>query len=171
VATATQSRPKTFKTSIDIPEDARAKLVDLINQQLADTFDLVSQVKQAHWNVKGPDFYQFHKLFDELYEHVDEFVDLIAERAAMLGGYVKGTARMAAEASRLPEYPTDAITGLDNVKALVERYANYAATTREAIETSDQLGDPTTADMFTEVSRQIDMDLWFLQAHLQAQGA
>lgn len=168
MASATQSRTRTFKTSIDIPEAAREKLIALINQQLADTFDLGSQVKQAHWNVKGSDFYQLHTLFDDLYEHVDEFVDLVAERAAMLGGYVKGTARMAVAASRLPEYPTDATTGLDHVKALVERYASYAGSTRQSIEASDKIGDLTTADMFTEISRQIDKDLWFLEAHLQA---
>lgn len=171
MATAARAKTKTFRTSIDIPPDARATLVDLINQQLADTFDLTSQVKQAHWNVKGTDFIQFHELFDLLYEHVDGFVDLIAERAAMLGGYVMGTARMAAGSSRLPEYPTDAVSGIDHVTALVERYAMYCASTRQAIATSDEHNDPTTADLFTEISRQVDMDLWFLEAHLQSSGA
>lgn len=164
------TRPKTraFKTSIGVPPDVREKLIILINQQLADTFDLLSQVKQAHWNVKGSDFIQLHELFDELAEHLEDFVDLIAERAAMLGGYVRGTARMAAADSRLAEYPTDAVNGLDHVHALVERYARYCATTREAIETADEHQEPTTADLFTDVSRQVDMDLWFLEAHLQA---
>src|SRR6476646_1946769 len=98
----TRSKTKTFKTAIDIPADVREKMVALINQQLADTFDLLSQVRQAHWNVKGSDFIQLHKLFDDFAEHLVEYVDMIAERAAMLGGYVNGTARMAAEHSRLP---------------------------------------------------------------------
>jgi len=142
---------KTFKTSIDIPADVRAKMIDLINQQLADTFDLLSQVKQAHWNVKGSDFIQLHKLFDAFAEHLVEYVDLVAERAAMLGGYVKGTARMAAANSTLPEYPTDAVKGLDHVKALSDRYTLYCASTRKAIETADEHNEPTTADLFTEI--------------------
>jgi starvation-inducible DNA-binding protein len=164
----TRSKTRTFKTAIDIPAEVREKMVAMINQQLADTFDLLSQVKQAHWNVKGSDFIQLHKLFDEFAEHLVEYVDMIAERAAMLGGYVMGTARMAAEHSRLPEYPTDATTGMEHVRALVERYALYCTSTRQSIGTADDDGDPTTADLFTEISRQIDMDLWFLEAHLQA---
>ena len=157
----------TFHTSIDIPAGTRAEIIDLCNQQLADTADLQTQTKQAHWNVKGPEFIALHKLYDDLAEEVEGYVDEIAERATQLGGFAMGTARMAASNSRLPEFPLDATDGLDTVKALVERYAAYAATTRAAIDESDKLGDQATADLFTEVSRGIDKALWFLEAHLQ----
>ncbi len=157
----------TFKTSIDLPAGTRSEIIDLCNQQLADTADLQSQIKQAHWNVKGPEFISLHLLYDTLAEEVEGYIDLIAERVTQLGGYAMGTARMAAENSRLPEFPTDAIQGLDTVRALVERYAAYAASTRAAIDESDKSGDQSTADLFTEVSRGIDKGLWFLEAHLQ----
>jgi starvation-inducible DNA-binding protein len=157
----------TFKTSIDLPAGTRTEMIDLCNQQLADTADLQSQIKQAHWNVKGPEFISLHLLYDTLAEEVEGYIDLIAERVTQLGGYAMGTARMAAENSRLPEFPTDAIQGLDTVRALVERYAAYAASTRAAIDESDKSGDQSTADLFTEVSRGIDKGLWFLEAHLQ----
>lgn len=156
-----------FKTSIDIPAGTRAEMIDLCNQQLADTSDLKSQLKQAHWNVKGPEFIALHKLYDELAAEVEGYVDEIAERATQLGGYAMGTARMAAANSRLPEFPTDATEGMDTVKALVERYAAYAASTRAAIDDADKSGDMATSDMFTEISRGIDKGLWFLEAHLQ----
>jgi starvation-inducible DNA-binding protein len=157
----------TFKTSIDLPAGTRSEIIDLCNQQLADTADLQSQIKQAHWNVKGPEFISLHLLYDTLAEEVEGYIDLIAERVTQLGGYAMGTARMAAENSRLPEFPTDAIQGLDTVRALVERYAAYAASTRAAIDESDKSGDQSTADLFTEVSRGIDKWLWFVEAHLQ----
>jgi len=143
-------------------------MADLCNQRLADSFDLYSQLKQAHWNVKGKDFFQLHTLFDTLAANVLEHVDLIAERTTALGGYATGTARMAAANSALPEYPTDAVDGPDHVRALVERYAIYCAATREAIDTATEAEDQSTADMFTEISRQADKDLWFLEAHLQS---
>jgi starvation-inducible DNA-binding protein len=142
-------------------------MIDLCNQQLADSFDLYSQLKQAHWNVKGKDFFQLHALFDDLAGDVLEHVDLIAERATALGGYATGTARMAAANSALPEFPTDAVDGSEHVRALVERYAAYAASTRAAIDTATEAEDQSTADMFTEVSRQADKNLWFLEAHQQ----
>lgn len=157
----------TFETRIDIPEDAREKLVELLNARLADTFDLYSQLKQAHWNVKGVEFFQLHELYDEVAETVLPFVDEIAERATALGGLALGTARMAAEATSLDEYPLDAVDGPETIEAVADRLAAYAAAVREAIDTSDELGDQATADLFTEVSRAIDKHLWFVEAHVQ----
>jgi starvation-inducible DNA-binding protein len=165
---ATRSRPRTFTTSIDLASDTREAMIDLCNQQLADSFDLYSQLKQAHWNVKGKDFFQLHELFDTLAANVLEHVDEIAERATALGGYATGTARMAAANSTLPEFPTDCVDGPEHVRALVERHAGYAASTRKAIDTALGVEDQSTADMFIEISRQTDKDLWFLEAHLQS---
>ena len=159
---------KTFKTRIDIPEIKREKLIALTNQQLADTFDLYSQTKQAHWNVKGPQFIALHELFDDLAADIPGFVDLIAELTTVLGGYVMGTARMAGANSRLPEFPTNISDGMKIVDALASAFALVAASTREAIDTADKAGDPDTADVFTEISRALDKSLWFLEAHLQA---
>lgn len=163
---AAQSRM--VKTSNDLPADQREQLVGLLNQQLADTFDLMSQTKEAHWNVKGPNFYQLHELFDELAANLNGHIDTIAERVTALGGLATGTARMAAAASRLPEYPIEVTRDLEVVGCMVERYANLAASTRGAIDAADELGDADTADLFTEVSRDLDKHLWFLEAHVQA---
>lgn len=158
---------KMHSTRHDIPAEQREKLVALLNRQLADTLDLYSQTKFAHWNVKGSDFIQLHLLFDQLAGHVIGFVDLIAERATTLGGTALGTARMAAGASTLDEYPVDALSGMDAVTALADRFAAYAKSTRHAIDEAEKLDDIDTNDLFTEVSRQVDTDLWFLEAHLQ----
>ena len=130
---ATQTR-RTFETRIDIADDKREELIKLLNARLADTFDLYSQLKQAHWNVKGSDFIQLHLLYDQIAESVIEFVDTIAERATTLGGLALGTARMAAEASTLDEYPLDAVDGMDTVSVVADRLAAYGAAVRKAID-------------------------------------
>lgn len=159
---------KTFKTRIDLSAQTRKKMTDLLNAQLADTFDLFSQTKQAHWNVKGPQFIQLHELYDELAGELLGWVDMIAERATALGGLALGTAQMAAAATRLPDFPPDTLESLDTVAELADRYAALAASTRAAIDTADEAGDMDTADLFTEVSRGLDKSLWFLEAHLQS---
>jgi starvation-inducible DNA-binding protein len=159
--------PRTFPTHVDIPAGQREELVELLNTRLADTADLYSQLKQAHWNVKGSDFIQLHELFDVLAATVLGHVDLIAERATALGGTAIGTVRAAAANSSLPEYPLHAVGGNEHVRALVERYGVYTSLVRQAIEDSGKLGDAGTADLFTEVSRASDKDLWFLEAHIQ----
>ncbi len=159
---------KTFATHIDLAPEVRKQMVALLNQLLADIFDLYSQTKQAHWNVKGPQFYALHELFDRLAGDLEGYIDMIAERATALGGLATGTARMAAAASRLPDLPLDVVEGQEVVKALVERFAQVAASTRAAIQEAEQAGDMGTADLFTEVVRGLDKGLWFLEAHIQA---
>ena len=160
--------PKQFRTRIDLPAQAREKLIPLLNQQLADTFDLYSQTKQAHWNVKGAQFLPLHELFDTLAGELLGHADLIAERATALGGVALGTARLAASVSRLPEFPADGVAGPQAIEALATRFAALAATTRKAIDDAAAVADQGTADLFTEVSRALDKGLWFLEAHLQA---
>lgn len=167
MARSASPKARQFPTRIEIPADKREALCELLNGHLADTFDLFSQVKQAHWNVKGKDFYQLHLLFDEIAEELEEYVDMLAERVTSLGGYATGTTRMAAESSRIPEYPTDAIDGPAHVEALTERFGIYCASVRKAIDESTDLGDPSTADLYTEISRTADKRLWFLEAHIQ----
>jgi starvation-inducible DNA-binding protein len=159
---------RTFTTRIDIEEASRDEVVELLNARLADSFDLYSQLKQAHWNVKGSDFIQLHELYDEIAESVLEYVDEIAERATALGGLALGTARMAAAASILDEYPVDAVDGMDTAAAVADRLAAYGASVRAAIDTATEANDQSTADLFTEVSRAIDKHLWFVEAHLQS---
>ena len=159
---------KLHKTSIDLDSETREQIITLLNQQLADTFDLYSQTKQAHWNVKGAQFFQLHELFDKLAGETLVYVDDIAERVTTLGGTALGTARMSSAASRLSEYPTQVIGSQESVEALVERYAALAASTRAAIDASDDLNDADTTDLFTGISRGLDKSLWFLEAHLQA---
>jgi starvation-inducible DNA-binding protein len=158
-----------FKTKNDLPESTRVKIVELLNARLADCKDLQTQAKQAHWNVKGPNFIALHKLFDEINTDVENYVDEIAERAVQLGGVAEGTARMVAKRSSLPEYPPIATNSRDHVEALSSALAAFGKLARKAIDESNDMGDLDTADLFTEVSRGIDKWLWFVEAHLQAE--
>lgn len=158
---------KSFRTRIDIAPAARKDLVALLNRQLADTFDLYSQVKEAHWNVKGANFIALHELFDRLAADLLPFADDLAERATALGGFAAGTVRRAAAATRLPELRDSKLDGLALVESLAAAYAKLAASTRAGIEEATAADDADTADLLTEVSRGLDKSLWFLEAHLQ----
>jgi starvation-inducible DNA-binding protein len=153
-------------TKNDIPEKLRHQAVDLLNARLADCIDLQTQMKQAHWNVKGRDFIALHELFDQINESVEEYTDLIAERAVQLGGQVAGTARVVAKTSTLHEYPIQAVSGRDHVAAVSSALAAFGKVARKAIDQADELKDRDTADVFTEISRGTDKWLWFVEAHL-----
>ncbi|MEL4894838.1 DNA starvation/stationary phase protection protein Dps [Crocosphaera sp. Alani8] len=160
------SKARFYPSRIDISADIREKVVAVLAPTLATSIDLKTQAKQAHWNVKGLDFYQLHELFDTLAGELEGYVDMFAERITALGGTAMGTARIAANESLLAEYPFDAVEGMEHIKALAERYATYGAHLREGIDKMEELGEADTADLYTEVSREVDKRLWFLEAHL-----
>src|SRR5260221_9195971 len=145
-----------FKTKNGLSEATRVKAVELLIARLADCIDLQTQAKQAHWNVKGPNFIALHELFDKINEEVEDYVDDIAERAVQLGGIAEGTARMVAKRSSLPEYPLSAADGRSHVEALSSALATFGKAARKAIGEANDLDDLDTADLFTEVSRGID---------------
>jgi starvation-inducible DNA-binding protein len=151
-------------TRNSVPPKSRGPLVALLNQALADLGDLYSQTKQAHWNVRGQKFYQLHLLFDSVADTAEEHWDDVAERAVQLGGYPRGTVRMAAQASQLPEWPENLSSEAEFVMALADRFAHTANSIRAGIDAAQKLADADTADLFTEISRKLDKSLWMLEA-------
>ncbi len=159
-----------YPTKNDLPETTRRQMLDLCNPRLADAIDLQTQTKQAHWNVKGPDFIALHELFDRVNGDVEDYVDLLAERAVQLGGAVEGTARSVAKRTTLPEYLVKGGSGRQHVDGLSSALAAFGKLMRSAIEESQRVNDQDTNDIFIEISRGVDKWLWMVEAHLQSEG-
>lgn len=153
-------------TKNDISLTKRKQLIDILNQILSDAFDLYSQCKQAHWNVKGESFIALHELFDQAATEVLTAVDTTAERVKQLGGQALGTVRVAAETSHLKEYPLTAVDSEAHVQALSSALAAFNAHARKAIDETAALGDAVTADILTGIVGGLDKQLWFIESHL-----
>ena len=158
-----------YSTKNDLPESIRLEVIPLLNQRLAECIDLQTQCKQAHWNVKGPSFIGLHKLFDEVYEAVEGYVDSIAERIVQLGGIAEGTVGAVEGRSALIDYPLTLATGAEHVAALSDALSGFARAARVGIEEMQELKDADSADLLTEISRGVDKWLWFVEAHQQAE--
>jgi len=159
---------RTYPSSVGVPDNNRQALIVLLNLRLADSADIHSQVKWAHWNVKGKDFYQLHLLFDSIAGHLEDQIDTIAERITALGGVAHGTVREAAAKSSLPEADLSAADGPAMIKFLVHNLGHYTNVLRTAVKEADDLDDAITTDLFTQLTREMDKDLWFVEAHIQA---
>lgn len=157
-------------TRNDVAKSTRTKMITLLNARLADMVDLRQHAKQAHWNVKGPNFIGLHKLFDEIASETADYADEIAERAVQLGGEAEGTTRMAAAASSLEEFPSGLASGSAFVDAVADRIAATAKAARKAADTADKAGDLGTSDMFVDIVRGLDKYLWFVEAHNQSES-
>ena len=148
-------------------QNAKAVSVELLQARLADAIDMSLITKQAHWNLKGPQFIGVHLMLDKFRDEQDEFVDTMAERITQLGGTARGTVQEVGKKTALTPYPVDIYQVSDHIHALIDRYAAVANAVRANIDEVDEAGDPDTADILTEVSRGIDKQLWFLEAHVQ----
>jgi starvation-inducible DNA-binding protein len=166
--TSIAEAPAMYETENDLAKGYRVELNALMNQRLADAVDLQMQMKQAHWNVKGPSFIALHELFDKVSEAVEGYVDTIAERIVQLGGIAEGTVRMAAARTRLPEYSSEIAEGTAHVESVARALSTFGKEVRSTIDEANAFDDAGTADLFTEVSRGIDKWLWFVEAHSQA---
>jgi starvation-inducible DNA-binding protein len=154
-------------TKNDLPQKTRAKVNEVLADRLADATDLMLQSKQAHWNVKGPNFIALHELFDKVAESAEEWVDMLAERIVQLGGTAEGTVQATASRTSMAPYPIHIVSGTDHVEALSSALASFGKRVRSAIDKTDKQGDRDTADLFTEISRDVDKYLWFVEAHNQ----
>lgn len=166
-STGKTDTPRAHKTRNGTDSNAKQVSIQALNARLADGIDLALAIKQAHWNLKGPQFIGVHLMLDGFRNEIDALNDKVAERAVQLGGTALGTAQVVAGATKLPAYPTGIYAIADHIAALIDSYAGYANAVRQNIDETDEAGDADTADLFTEVSRAVDKQLWFLEAHVQ----
>lgn len=158
--------PTNFAENLN--QDTRSEMVDLLNAHLANTISLTLAVKQAHWNLKGPGFIGVHELLDEVADRLRGSADLMAERAVILGGHATGTIESVAEKSTLEPYPLEMSDIQDHISHLKSRFMELGGAVRDAAGAAGEAGDEDTADLFTEVSRSIDKDAWFIGANSSA---
>src|SRR5690348_6927674 len=150
-----------YRTPSHLPEAARRTISDALNARLADGLDLHSQIKVAHWNIKGPQFAALHPLFETFAVGLAAHNDTLAERAVTLGGKAYGTARHVAGSSHLPDYPQETTCDLEHVKLLAERFDKYLVGVREARSLAEKLGDTDTVDLFTQIVTEFEKHSWF----------
>ena len=162
------ARIEVYKTKIDLSDKVRRSVVVILNDRLAEAIDLQSQIKQAHWNVKGPHFIALQDLFGRISAVVLGQIDLIAERVTSLGGTAEGTVAVAARRSKLKNYPLSITSGRDHLVQLSTQIAAVGKAVRSGADDAEELGDKATADLFAGISRELDKYLWFVEAHLQA---
>jgi starvation-inducible DNA-binding protein len=148
-----------------LSENIRGQSVELLNKHLAAAIDLHAQVKQAHWNVRGPGFIAIHELFDRVAVAVEDYSDMLAERSGALGGVAQGTVQIAAKNSFLIPYPLCIADCNAHVFAVSSALAAFGQSARAASGLAASYADADTADLFTEVSRGIDRQIWLVESH------
>ncbi len=147
-------------------ETSRERIVASLNERLAEGLDLQSQVKVAHWNLKGPTFPTLHPLLDTFAAQLAQWNDELAERAVILGGTACGTVRIAARSSRLAELPLEVQRDVELAELLIARFDAFSEGLRDTRLMAEESGDIETADLLTGILQQHEKNGWFLRATL-----
>jgi starvation-inducible DNA-binding protein len=156
------------QSRLDLADNAKKTSIQVLQAVLTDSIDLYNSTRQAHWNVKGPQFRSLHLMFEEFYTTLQADIDEVAERLVQLGGTATGTSQSVASGTRLAPYPVDIRQGTDHLAALLDRYCACAKAVREGIDTTDEAGDADTADLLTNVSQNLDKAVWMMEATAEA---
>ncbi|MGB4772525.1 MAG: DNA starvation/stationary phase protection protein [Chitinophagaceae bacterium] len=158
-----------MKPNIGIADKNLKGSVNLLNSCLADAQLLYTKLRKYHWNVKGDNFMELHKLFESHYEQMAESIDEIAERVSQLGGMAIGTTSEFAKHSQLKEAPgKNPANNLDMVKELLEDHEAVIRSLREGIDKADEeFKDAGTADFLTELIQSHEKMAWTLRRYFK----
>lgn len=151
-----------FKRNV-LESDAQEKVAERLQANLATLIDLALNLKQAHWNVVGPNFRSLHLQLDEIIVSVRAATDEIAERIVTLGHVPDGRAGTIQVTSRLSGFPAGMLTVPDMVSEVADQLKAAIDETRSAIHSLGEW-DPVSEDLLIGISSQLEKHLWMVQA-------
>ncbi|MDB4917008.1 MAG: hypothetical protein JWM95_4652 [Gemmatimonadetes bacterium] len=152
---------------IGLSEKVCTASVKNLNQTLADTMTLRDLYKKHHWQVAGHTFYSLHLLFDKHYEEQAELVDTIAERIQLLGGLAVAMAADVAEMTKIERPPKGREEVPVQISRILEAHERIITDARKFAGDADDMGDDGTNDLLiSQVTRQNELQVWFVSEHL-----
>jgi len=167
-STETAIMEKDVKTDIGVKDDARKKIVEMLNMRLCDEYVLYTKTRNYHWNVIGPRFSQLHEFFKEQYEALDGMVDDVAERTRQLGGKSLGTLEEFARHSSVNEQPGQYPAAQTMISNLLKDHEIIIKTLRENVdECEEKYEDTVTSNFLQEAVYKHEKMAWMLRAHLE----
>jgi starvation-inducible DNA-binding protein len=159
---------KHIHPEIGLSDRNREAIAQVLNALLADEYLLYTKTRNYHWNIRGSQFNDLHRLFEKQYEELEEVVDEVAERARSLGHWALGSMTEFLQQARLKEAPGQYPEARDMIANLL---ADHEALVRQLrgdlVPCLDQYGDAGTNDFLTGLMRQHEKTAWMLRALLE----
>jgi len=159
------------KINIGLTEEQRLGVINLLNQDLADSYLLLVKTKKYHWDVVGPQFRTLHELWEEQYEKLTQNIDNLAERIRALGGYPVGTMEGFLKIATLKEETSEIPAATGMVARLVDNHEHIVRYLRQHVDQcSDDYHDEGTADFLTNLMEEHEEMAWILRSFIEGRG-
>jgi starvation-inducible DNA-binding protein len=160
--------PTTIQPEIGISTDDRALSSSILNTLLASEFVVLTQTLNYHWNLVGPEFHDYHLLFDKHYREIFSLIDDIAERVRALGSIALGTLKEFIHSSRIREDEGDIPAPRDMVFRLLVNHEVIIRSIREGINlTGENNKDMGTNNFLAETIEKHEKMAWMLRSLLE----
>lgn len=157
-------------TVSDLSSQKRKAVVEAVNPLIADAFALYVKTKNFHWHVYGPQFRDYHLLFDEQAQSAFESIDIMAERVRKMGGTTIRSISHISQLQTIEDDNSPLVAPEDMVNILMEDNAKIAKNIREAIDVCEKNDDTATANQLQDILDQTERRTWFLFEVLQGNG-
>ena len=152
-------------TDIGISENDRTGVIQILGQLLADEYVLYTKTRNYHWNVVGPHFSDYHKLFEGQYGGLSDDIDEIAERIRSLGGKTPATLSEFLKDTRLHEHSGKYHDAKTMVSNLLSDHEKIVKTLRIDVENcATKYHDAGTQDFLTGLMEDHEKTSWMLRS-------
>lgn len=156
-----------MKTNIGITEKNTSAVAEILNKLLADENVLYTKVRNAHWNVEGPDFHAQHLFFETIYDELAEIIDEVAERVRSIGHYAVGTMKAWLEITQLTEMAYGKNDSKGFIKEILNDFESLIISLREDIDKVEKYKDAGTEDFLVGILEKHEKTAWMLRSHLK----
>lgn len=153
---------KTFK-KLGFDSEETNDVVEKLNKLLANLHVHYQKLRNYHWNVEGPDFFDIHETFEEEYNEVKLEIDEIAERIRVFGKTPYSTLSKYLEVSEIKETGTD-LNADEMVKEVLRDFETLLSFMVDSVEAAEKIGDISTDDLITGFMKRREKKHWMLTA-------
>ncbi|MBB65241.1 MAG: DNA starvation/stationary phase protection protein [Waddliaceae bacterium] len=143
---------------------ANSELANSLSSLLADTYVLYVKTQNCHWTVQGPNFMQFHQLFESQYKDLALSIDETAERVRMMDQFPPASLREFLEISQLEEI-SEQLSPQEMLEALIQDHSTLCKKIQDWADQATKLGDENTHDFLIERWAWHEKTIWFLKSH------
>jgi len=156
----------TIKENTNAVQSDIAEVQFSLNRLLANYQIHYQKLRNFHWNIVGPNFFELHEQFEVEYNEVRQQIDTIAERVRILGAKPYSTLKEYLDIAKIKEIPGK-LSDYGMVEEIISDYTMLLPMLVNVLEVSRKVEDSSTEDMVTGIIQRMEKRKWMFTAWME----